>query len=489
MSPGSPASTELGQGRTRDEAAGPARMRPAGPSAALDDAGQRAASLSDGVRRLKALLDRPLASYYLVLGCTLLLLAVGLMMVLSTSTAYDLVARLPPYAKFEKQLLGALGGLVLLWLASRMPSRVFRAFAYPLLLAAVLGLILVLVFGQEVEGAKRWLDVAGNEVQPSEFAKLALVLWGADLLARKEKLGQLTDWRHLLVPLLPGVALVCMLVMLGNDLGTTFLLSVIFLSLLWVIGAPARLLFGMVALLAFAVLMLIAVHPNELQRITSFLSAQTSSNCFSCYQLTQGKDALGSGGWFGVGLGAGTAKWGWVPLDYADFIFSILGEELGLVGAICVILLYGGIAFAGLRVARRVPDTFSRLAAGTITVWIVVQALVNIGAVIGLLPITGVPLPLISAGVSSLIVTMAALGMLMAFARAEPDAARALAAAGPSTPRRLLSWLTGGGRPGARPMMRAGPAGPRAGRAGPSAGGAAWRTGRAGSSAGGAGWK
>jgi cell division protein FtsW len=471
-------------------------MRLAGPSAALDDAGQRPASLRDGARRLKALLDRPLASYYLVLGCTVLLLAVGLMMVLSTSTAYDLDVGAPPYSMFEKQLLGAVAGLALMWLASRMPARVFRAFAYPLLLAAVLGLILVLVFGAEVEGAKRWLDIGGNEVQPSEFAKLALVLWGADLLARKEKLGQLTDWRHLLVPLLPGVALVCMLVMLGNDLGTTFLLSVIFLSLLWVIGAPNRLLFGMVALLAFAVLMLIAVHPAELQRITGFLSAQTSSNCLSCYQLTQGKDALGSGGWFGVGLGASTAKWGWVPLAYADFIFAILGEELGLIGAICVILLYGGVAFAGLRIARRMPDTFSRLAAGTITVWIVVQALVNIGAVIGLLPITGVPLPLISAGVSSLIVTMAALGMLMAFARAEPGAARALAAAGPSTPRRLVSWLTGRNRPGARPVTRAGRASqsevratPRAGRAGSGAGEAGSRAGGSGSRAGGSGWK
>jgi len=435
-------------------------MRLADGGAALDDARQRAASLRDGARRLKALLDRPLASYYLVLGCTLLLLAVGLMMVLSTSTAYDLDVGAPPYAMFEKQLLGALAGLVVMWLASKAPARVFRAFVYPLLLAAVLGLVLVLLFGSEVEGAKRWLEVGGNEVQPSEFAKLALVLWGADLLARKEKLGQLTDWRHLLVPLLPGVAFVCMLVMLGNDLGTTFLLSVIFLSLLWVIGAPGRLMFGMLALLAFAVLMLIAVHPEELQRITGFLSAQTSSNCLSCYQLTQGKDALGSGGWFGVGLGASTAKWGWVPLAYADFIFAILGEELGLFGAICVLLLYGVIAFAGLRIARRMPDTFSRLAAGTITVWIVVQALVNMGAVLGLLPITGVPLPLISAGVSSLIVTMAALGMLMAFARAEPGAARALAAAGPGMPRRLLSWLQGGYRPSA------GRAGLRAGRAG-----------------------
>jgi cell division protein FtsW len=443
VSPGSTASTGLG--RTGEEAADPARLRmagggPAGSGLTLDDARQRAAGLRDAALRLKALLDRPLASYYLVLGCTLLLLAVGLMMVLSTSTAYDLDAHAPPYSMFEKQLLGALAGLVLMWLASKAPPRVFRAFAYPLLLAAVLGLVLVLAFGQELDGAKRWLEIAGNEVQPSEFAKLALVLWGADLLARKDKLGQLTDWRHLLVPLLPGVAFMCMLVMLGNDLGTTFLMSVIFLSLLWVIGAPGRLLIAVLAVMAFAALMLIAVHPDELQRITGFVSSQTSGNC-SCYQLTQGKDALGSGGWFGVGLGASTAKWGFLPLDYADFIFAILGEELGLVGAICVILLYGGIAFAGLRIARRMPDTFSRLASGTITVWIVVQALVNMGAVLGLLPITGVPLPLISAGVSSLIVTMAALGMLMAFARIEPGAARALAARGPSAPRRLLAWL------------------------------------------------
>jgi cell division protein FtsW len=468
VSPGSTASTELNQGEISEEAAGPGGIRLASSGLTLDDARQRAASLRDRVLRLKALLDRPLASYYLVLGCTLLLLAVGLMMVLSTSSAYDLDVGAPPYSMFEKQLLGALAGLLLMWLASKSPPRVFRAFAYPLLLVSVLGLVLVLAFGPEVEGAKRWLDIAGNEVQPSEFAKLALVLWGADLLARKEKLGQLTDWRHLLVPLLPGVAFVCMLVMLGNDLGTTFLMSVIFLSLLWVIGAPGRLLLAVLAVMAFAALMLIAVHPDELQRITGFVSSQTSSNCASCYQLMQGKDALGSGGWFGVGLGASPAKWGFVPLAYADFIFAILGEELGLVGAICVILLYGGIAFAGLRIARRMPDTFSRLAAGTITVWIVVQAQVNMGAVLGLLPITGVPLPLISAGVSSLIVTMAALGMLMAFARSEPGAAHALAARGPSAPRRLLAWLgvgaarDGGYRAGRRLVTRAG----RAGRAG-----------------------
>jgi cell division protein FtsW len=388
----------------------------------------------------RALLDRPLTSYYLVLGCSLLLLALGLVIVLSASTAYQLVQGLPPYSPFEKQVVGAIVGLVIMWLAAKAPIRLFRICAYPLLVASILGLMLVLLVGPKVGGVERWIDVAGFEVQPSEFAKLAFVLWGADLLARKEKLRQLTDSRQLLIPLLPGLVVLGLLVMAGDDLGTTFLLVVIFLTLLWVIGTPARLLVGMLGLMLFVVLVLIVVEPWRLTRITGFLG-QSSANCNACYQLTEGKYALGSGGWFGVGLGASQSKWGWVPNSPTDFIFAILGEELGLLGSLCVVVLYGGIGFAGLRIARRVPDTFSRLAAGSITLWVIAQALVNIGAVLGVLPITGVPLPLMSAGVSSLLVTMTALGMLMAFARSEPGAREALAAAGPSTPQRILHWL------------------------------------------------
>jgi cell division protein FtsW len=424
------AGTGLGDQRAwpddEDDAAPAVAASATGRRARRPGAGAGVAGLRDGARRLKALLDRPLASYYLVVGCALLLLGVGLMMVLSTSTAYDLDQGLPPYSMFEKQLLGAAAGLLLMWLAAKSPPRVFRAFAYPMLLAAIGGLVLVLLLGHEVDGAKRWLNVAGTQVQPSEFAKLALVVWGADLLARKERLSQLADWRHILVPLLPGAGLMCLLVMIGKDLGTTFLLSVIFLSLLWVIGAPGRLIVGMVTLMAFSLLLLVAVHPYEWARISGFLSSQ-SPRCRSltCYQLVQGKDALGSGGLFGVGSGASRGKWGAVPNSPTDWIFAILGEELGLVGTLCVVVLYGGLAFAGLRISRRVPDTFSRLCAGAITVWLTAQALVNMGAVLGLLPITGVPLPLISAGVSSLIVTMVAIGMLMSFARSEPGAAQA----------------------------------------------------------------
>jgi cell division protein FtsW len=158
-------------------------------------------------------------------------------------------------------------------------------------------------------------------------------------------------------------------------------------------------------------------------------------------QRIQSQYAVGSGGIFGVGLGAGREKWGWVPESTDDFIFAILGEELGLVGTLCVTFLYGGLAFAGLRIARRVPDTFARLAATAITVWIVLQAAVNIGVAIGVVPVVGVPLPLVSAGLSSLLVTLVALGMLMSFARLEPGAQEALAARGPGWPLRVLSWL------------------------------------------------
>jgi cell division protein FtsW len=415
-------------------------------SATAEPAGRRPASgARESAARLLGLLDRPLTSYYLILGCTLLLLGLGLAMVLSTSSAYALDHHLPTYGAFQKQLLGAGGGLVLMWLAARSSPRVFRAAAYPLLLLTVFGLVLVLAVGQEVLGATRELNVAGFAMQPSEFAKLAFVLWGADLLARKEKLGQLTEWRQLLVPLMPGMAILALLVLLGNDLGTTFILLMIFLTLLWVMGSPGRMFGGMLGLMAFVVVILIIVQPYRLDRFLSFLDPQAHPLSTGLQELN-GMNALGSGGPFGVGLGASRSQWGWVPESSTDFIFAILGEELGLIGTLSVLALYGGIAYAGIRVARRMQDTFMRLAASAVTVWVVAQALVNMGAVLGLLPITGIPLPLVSEGLSSLLATMAALGMLMCFARHEPGAMQALAQGGPGVPRRILSWLGLGAR-------------------------------------------
>ena len=400
----------------------------------------------DGVRdRIgvwRTLLDRPLTSYYLVLGITTLLLGLGLVMVQSTASVTDLIAGLSPYSDFKKQLLGAAIGLPLMWVAARSKPRLFRAFAYPLLAVAIVGLGLTLIHGVGVSqnGAARWIEIGGQQVQPSEIAKLALVVWGADLLARKDKLGQLADWRHMLVPLMPGTAVLCLLVMTGDDLGTTFILLVIFLALLWVIGTPGRVFAGMLILAALAVAFMMVSSKYRMDRILGFLDPQGGPTG-PYMQSIQGKYALGSGGITGVGLGASGEKWGWVPESTSDYIFAILGEELGLIGTLCVTFLYGLLAFAGLRIARRVPDLFSRLAATGITAWIVMQAVVNIGVVIGVLPITGVPLPLVSAGLSSLLSTLVGLGMLMSFARVEPGAREALAARGPGWPLRVLSWL------------------------------------------------
>lgn len=386
-----------------------------------------------------SLLDRPLTSYYLILGIGTLLIALGLVMVLSTSSVDSLLNGSPPYAAFQHQLVGVVIGIPCMWLAARSKPALFRAAAYPLMFVAIVGLLLVPLIGVQSAGATRYLAVGPFAFQPSELAKLAFAVWGADLLARKERLGQLADWRQLLIPLLPGAGFLCLLVMLGDDLGTTFLLLVIFLALLWVAGTPGRLYAGVLAMIGLVLVILAVVAAYRFRRLTAFLPSPDPLK--TDWQGTMGKYAVGSGGWFGVGLGASRQKWGYVPNDITDFIFAIIGEELGLVGTLCVSLMYGGLAYAGLRIARRVEDTFIRLAATAVTAWIVVEALVNISAVVGLLPITGVPLPLISYGLSSLLVTMASLGMLMAFAKQEPGAAQALAAAGPGLPRRVLSWL------------------------------------------------
>src|ERR1700729_4246466 len=315
-----------------------------------------------GVRDIKGrigvwrgLLDRPLTSYYLVLGITILLLGLGLVMVQSTASVADLSAGLSPYSDFKKQLLGAAVGLPLMWAAARAAPRLFRAFAYPLLAVAAVGLGLTLIHGVGVSqnGATRWIAIGGQQIQPSEIAKLALVGWGADLLARKDKLGPLADWRHILVPLMPGTAVLCLLVMTGDDLGTTFILLVIFLALLWIIGTPGRVFAGILILMGLAVGLMIISSLWRFKRLSGFLDPQSGATGAN-WQGTQGKYALGSGGIFGVGLGARRQKWGYVPESTSDFIFATLGEELGLIGTMCVIVMYGALAFAGLRIARRV---------------------------------------------------------------------------------------------------------------------------------------
>ena len=408
----------------------------------------RLPGFGEQLRAWRALLDRPLTPYYLIVGITTLLLALGLVMVLSSASVIDLSFGLSPYSDFEKQLVGVCIGLPLMWVAARSSPRLFRAAAYPLLAVAIIGLCLIMIHGVGVteNGASRWIALGPLQFQPSELAKLALAVWGADLLARKEKMGMLADWRHMLVPLMPGTGLLALLVMAGDDVGTTFVLLIVFLALLWFAGAPGRVFSALLILMGMVLLLLVVTQSWRIKRITGLFDASNTNPVGSNQQAIQGRVALGDGGLFGVGLGAGKIKWGWLPESTSDFIFAIIGEELGLVGTLCVTAMYGGLAFAGLRVARRAPDSFSRFCSAAITSWIVIQAVVNIGAVVGVIPITGVPLPLVSQGLSSVLVTMVALGMLMSFARRSPGASEALAARGPGAASRVLSWLGRGKR-------------------------------------------
>ena len=414
------------------------RTRPAADPAP-GPAGPRAPRPRPRGAGLRELLNRPLTSYYLVLGCSLLLLALGLLMVLSASSIEAIRETGSPWYWFLKQSFSAALGIPIMWVCSRLPPRFFRLAGYPLMMLSILGLLMVLFVGTAQLGAQRWIDIGPIYLQPSEPAKLGLVLWGADLLARKARRGMI-EWRNLLIPLLPGTVILALLVMLGSDLGTTIVLLLIFLALLWVVGVPVRLFAGVMGVAALATVIMIVVEPYRLERIFGFLDPEENAQG-SGFQAMQGRIAMGSGGWFGLGLGSSRQKWAWVPHAESDFIFSIIGEELGLMGTLVVVALFGLLGYAGLRVAARVGDPFVRLASSAAVAWIVGQAIVNIGAVIGVLPITGIPLPLVSYGGSALLPTLAALGMLLSFAKTEPGAARALAARGPGPVARALSWL------------------------------------------------
>lgn len=402
--------------------------------------------------RFRRAMDRPLTAYYLILGGGLLIIVLGLVMVFSASQIKALQAGLPSTYFFVKQLVAASIGCGLLLLASRMPVRLHRALAYPLLLCSVFLMLLVQVpgIGHAVNGNQNWIHLGGPfQLQPSEIGKLALVLWSADLIARKHRMNLLTQWKHLLVPLVPVAMLLLGLIMLGGDMGTAMILGAILLGLLWLAGAPAR-LFGVTLGVAGAVtVVLIKTSANRMGRLACIGATDPGPND-QCWQAVHGIYALASGGWFGSGLGASVEKWGQLPEPHTDFIFAVTGEELGLAGTLSVLALFTALGYAGIRVAGRTEDPFVRFAAGGVTTWITAQAVINIGAVLGLLPIAGVPLPLFSYGGSALLPTMFAIGMLLSFARSEPAARAALATRAPGVVTRTMGRLAWRRSPGER---------------------------------------
>lgn len=379
--------------------------------------------------RLRGVLAHPLFNYGALLATTLTLQAIGLIMVMSASTVYSLKATKSEtgYLFFNRQLMFAVIGIVLMLLASRMPAKFFQRLAFPALIVSGALLVLVLVpgIGKNVNGQQNWIALGGPfRLQPSEIAKIVLIIWVAALLARRH--DRVDGWRTLLLPLAPVTGIFVLLILLEGDLGTDLVIMPIIAMMLLIVGAPLK-LFGWIGAGVVALIGLMSVTtPYRLRRFQVWLDPQQDPTGVG-WQVIHGQFALATGGWWGVGLGASREKWGFLPEAQTDFIFAVLGEELGLVGTLSVLLLFATMGILIARIAIRAETVFARLAAAGVGVWLISQALINIGAVLGVLPITGLPLPLISYGGSSLTFTLIAVGMVLAFARQEPRAAEYLA--------------------------------------------------------------
>jgi len=278
--------------------------------------------------------------------------------------------------------------------------------------------------GVRKNGNQNWLALGPVQIQPSEIAKLALVVWAAHIYANKER--RLDSTHEIIVPVVPGMVLATGLVVFGNDLGTALVLVALLFGLLWVVGAPGRFFTLLFSFAGVVLLVLVTTNTERLGRVTSFLDP-FADYADRGWQPAHGLFALSTGGVFGEGIGASQQKWGDLPEAHTDFIFAVLGEELGLAGTLLVVMLFLTVAFAALRVARRTEDPFVRYASFGLVVWLVGQMIINVGMVVSMLPVIGIPLPLISYGGSSLVPTLVALGLLVGFARREPEAALALA--------------------------------------------------------------
>lgn len=381
----------------------------------------RAAGLTDTAG---AWLSHPMADVVLVLAPVVLLLGLGTLMVWSASTVYSYTQFDNPYYFVIRQLVFLAAAIPLGWLTSRMPVARLQALGWPIYLVA--GLLLVLTFtplGYGVGGNRNWLNFGGASsmirLQPAEFAKLAIVVWGAALLANKRRL--LDQPKHLLVPFVPFSALLVALVILQRDLGTAILLGGLIIAVLWSVGAPMRVLLALGATVGAGLGALVLVERSRVERVLGFLDPASDPTGIN-HQPLQALYGLATGGWFGVNLGASRQKWGSLVQAHTDYVLAVIGEELGLVGTLSVLALFLVLGWAGIRIALRSSTFFSRLVAAGVTSWLMFQALVNIMVVLRLLPPLGVPLPFVSYGGSALLANLIAVGILIACARDEPDA-------------------------------------------------------------------
>jgi cell division protein FtsW len=387
--------------------------------------------------RFGAWLGRPMTSFHLIIAVTALLITLGLIMVLSASGVHSYDEDGSPWAIFGRQVLWTVIGLFAFYIALRMPIQMMRSMAFSGFALTIVMLVLVLIpgIGKEANGSRGWFVFFGFSMQPSELAKISFAIWGAHLLAARRM--ERASLREMLIPLVPAAVIALALIVAQPDLGQTVSLGIILLGLLWYAGLPLLVFMSsLIAVMASAAVLAVSEGYRS-DRVQSWLNP-TADIQGSGYQARQARFALANGGVFGDGLGQGTAKWNYLPNAHNDFIFAIIGEELGFVGAVGLLCLFGLFAYTGMRIARRSADPFLRLLTATATLWVMGQVFINVGYVVGLLPVTGLQLPLISAGGTSTATTLLIIGIMANAARHEPEAVAALRAGREDRVNRLL---------------------------------------------------
>ncbi|MFL5899235.1 MAG: putative lipid II flippase FtsW [Solirubrobacterales bacterium] len=407
---------------------------------------------------------RPLpVEYSMLLTATLCLLAFGAVMVFSASSTTKVLQEggLSSSAYYLKRtLVFGTVALVIMHVTARIGLEKIRKLTPLLLGGSIFLLVAVIGAGSEVNGATRWIGGGSLQIQPSELAKVALILYGADLLARKPKRARSLEG---IMPLLLVAGASCLLIMLEPDMGTTMV--IVFAVAATLVAAGVRLVdLGRIALVIGGLALLMAVvEPYRMARLTSFLDPSASAEGAG-FQAAQAKIALGSGGIFGVGIGNGVSKAFYLPEAHTDMITAVIGEELGLAGITALVGLFGMFGYAGLKTAQKAKDSYAKLLVAGLTSLVLVQATINLFAVMGLAPLTGVPLPFVSYGNSSLMATLFAVGLILNVARG----GRAAAARGSTTGAGKLRVVKGGREPASQ---RSGSSGARKAKGGRGGGG------------------
>jgi cell division protein FtsW len=367
---------------------------------------------------VKRLFSAETPAYVVMVATVLFLVIFGLVMVLSSSFVGSALGNDGNFfATFMRQVMWALIGLPLMLILSRQPPMFFRRLAPMIFLGAlVLQALVFTSLGVSAGGNTNWLAVAGLTGQPSEILKVALIIWMAAILSHR--IDYIHDYRVLLSPLGVGVGIALVLVVMGQDLGTMGVMVIIAVGVVFLAGARLSHLGVVLGVLGAVLGAFALVSPSRVRRIMTWFSGCTEDDYHgTCWQVVHSTFALGSGGVLGVGLGNSRAKWSWLPEAETDFIFAIVGEELGLVGTSLVLLSFVILAVVMAKLVRTQPDPFARLVTGGVMVWLISQALVNIAVVLEVLPVLGVPLPFMSVGGSALVASLMAVGVVMALNR------------------------------------------------------------------------